>query len=149
MFEDRKLNISFPGNGRSNTTPRISLPITWLRDMNIDFENPAVIVSFDGNSITIVKNDDLIDINFLKELLAAKERTYVPESNLVSIYRILYGSYDNADKERNLLLKKINSLYKKDEFDLDKLYECILATSKYNDFIMMEQSKLKMTYNPK
>lgn len=54
---ERILNISFNKSGNGSFTPRISLPIAWIREMGIDQENRKVKVIFENNEIRIRKND--------------------------------------------------------------------------------------------
>ena len=54
---ERILNISFNKSGNGSYTPRISLPISWIKEMGINKENRSVKVIFENNEIRIVKND--------------------------------------------------------------------------------------------
>lgn len=54
---ERELNISFNKSGNGSFTPRISLPIAWIREMGIDQENRKVKVVFENNEIKIKKHD--------------------------------------------------------------------------------------------
>lgn len=55
MEEKRELNISFSKSGSGSYTPRISLPATWIKEMDIDVNNRKVLVSFKDGKITIEK----------------------------------------------------------------------------------------------
>ena len=54
-MEERELNISFNKSGNGSYTPRIALPIAWVREMGIDQDNRQVKVVFENNEITIKK----------------------------------------------------------------------------------------------
>lgn len=55
-YEPRNLNITYNKSGSGSVTSRISLPITWLREMGVDENNREVIIEFKNNSIVISKN---------------------------------------------------------------------------------------------
>ncbi|MGL4568269.1 MAG: AbrB/MazE/SpoVT family DNA-binding domain-containing protein [Fusobacteriaceae bacterium] len=57
-MEKRELNITFGKSGSGSSTTKISLPISWIKKMNINIENRAVEVIFDeeNNTILIKKN---------------------------------------------------------------------------------------------
>lgn len=56
-MESRKAKIIFtrPGGtaGKNSQSSRITLPITWVREMGITEDDREVQVCFDGKSITI------------------------------------------------------------------------------------------------
>lgn len=56
-MQERELNISFNKSGNGTYTPRISLPIAWVREMGIDQENRQVKVTFEDGEIKIKKLD--------------------------------------------------------------------------------------------
>lgn len=56
-MQERELNISFNKSGNGTYTPRISLPIAWVREMRIDQENRQVKVTFEDGEIKIKKLD--------------------------------------------------------------------------------------------
>ena len=53
--QKRELNVSYHKGGSGSTTPKVSLPTTWIRDMGFTKEDRIAIVSFDGEKITIEK----------------------------------------------------------------------------------------------
>ena len=53
----RKLNISFVKSGAGNISPRLILPISWIKEMNITEEERSVMVEFDGEKIIVKKED--------------------------------------------------------------------------------------------
>ena len=57
-MEERKLKISFGKSGNGYLTPRISLPISWIKDMGLSQTNREVIVKYDENSKQIVIQKD-------------------------------------------------------------------------------------------
>ncbi|QDW74349.1 hypothetical protein FND36_10075 [Lachnospiraceae bacterium KGMB03038] len=58
-MESRKAKIIFtrPGGtaGKNSQSSRITLPITWVREMGISEDNREVQVCFDGKTIMIKK----------------------------------------------------------------------------------------------
>lgn len=56
-MEERELNISFSKSGSGSYTPRVSLPASWIKEMDIDKENRKVKVTFENNEIRIKKLD--------------------------------------------------------------------------------------------
>ncbi|MCC0707267.1 AbrB/MazE/SpoVT family DNA-binding domain-containing protein [Clostridioides sp. ES-S-0190-01] len=63
MDNKRKLNISFAKGGAGSTYTRISLPITWVRDMGLTQDDKTVVVEYDeyNQTITIKKYDEFAD----------------------------------------------------------------------------------------
>lgn len=57
-MQERELNISFNKSGNGTYTPRISLPIAWIREMGIDQDNRKVNVTFEDGEIRIKKSDE-------------------------------------------------------------------------------------------
>lgn len=53
-MEERKLKILFGKSGNGYLNPRISLPISWIRDMGISTDDKEVNVSYDENSKEII-----------------------------------------------------------------------------------------------
>lgn len=49
--------IIFSKSGAGNITPRISLPLTWVRTMGITQEDREVEVFFEDNKIIITKHN--------------------------------------------------------------------------------------------
>lgn len=43
----RVINVMFNNDGKGNVTPKISLPITWLRDMGVTPEERQIKVIYD------------------------------------------------------------------------------------------------------
>lgn len=56
-MEERELNITFNKSGNGSLSPRISLPIAWIREMGIDPDNRPVKVTFENGEIRIKKLD--------------------------------------------------------------------------------------------
>lgn len=54
-MEHRNLNISFNKSGNGSYTPRIVLPISWVKEMGISPDNRQVKVIFENNKIIIEK----------------------------------------------------------------------------------------------
>lgn len=57
MKNSRILKVLFSKSGSGSTTTKITLPITWIKEMGIDEENREVEVSFDNGKIVIQKKD--------------------------------------------------------------------------------------------
>jgi hypothetical protein len=55
LKETRILKVLFGKSGSGSINTRISLPITWLKEMGITQDNKEVEVTFEGNKITIQK----------------------------------------------------------------------------------------------
>ena len=62
-MESRNLKISFNKSGSGSYTPRISLPVTWVREMSISEEDREVIISLCEDFIMVRKKD----FNFLAD----------------------------------------------------------------------------------
>ena len=56
-MENRNLKISFNKSGSGSLTPRLSLPIIWVREMGISEEDREVVVSLYEDFIMIRKKD--------------------------------------------------------------------------------------------
>jgi len=46
-MEERKLKILFGKSGSGSISPRISLPMSWIKDMGLSQENREVNVKYD------------------------------------------------------------------------------------------------------
>jgi len=58
-MEGRKLNVSFGKSGAGSISPKLSLPVTDLRDMGITPENREVNYYYDKeNKQIIIKKDN-------------------------------------------------------------------------------------------
>lgn len=57
-MEKRKLNISFAKAGSGSITPRLIIPISWIKAMNITEEERTVEVEFDGKNIIVKKSEN-------------------------------------------------------------------------------------------
>lgn len=53
--ETRELNITYNKSGSGSISTRISLPKTWIDNMNVTPEDRSVKVTFKNNKITIEK----------------------------------------------------------------------------------------------
>ncbi|MGL4801981.1 MAG: AbrB/MazE/SpoVT family DNA-binding domain-containing protein [Cetobacterium sp.] len=56
-MEVRDLNIIFNKSGTGSTSTRLSIPIKWLRQMDISQDERGVTVYFDGEKIIITKEN--------------------------------------------------------------------------------------------
>lgn len=57
MGEKRTLKIQYAKGGSGSKTTRLTIPITWIKEMGISEENREVEVSFDNGKIVIQKKD--------------------------------------------------------------------------------------------
>ncbi len=57
MKDTRTLKVLFSKSGSGSTTTKITLPISWIKEMGINEENRDVEVSFDNGKIVIQKKD--------------------------------------------------------------------------------------------
>ena len=71
--DKRDLKISYNKSGAGNVSARVILPITWVREMGLSQEFPAVIASFDGEYLMLrggvikLRDEELKDYqDFLK-----------------------------------------------------------------------------------
>ncbi len=53
MKETRELNVTFTTSGSGSKTTRLSLPITFLREMNVTEDDRVVEVTFNKEDKTI------------------------------------------------------------------------------------------------
>ena len=56
-MEERKAKILFNKTGNKSVTTRITLPVTWVRELGATQEDRDVIICLKGNKITIKKED--------------------------------------------------------------------------------------------
>ncbi|UUC40235.1 AbrB/MazE/SpoVT family DNA-binding domain-containing protein [Clostridioides difficile] len=56
-MEKRILKVLLSKSGSGSLSPKISLPATWIREMNITQEEREVEVYFENNEIRIKKKD--------------------------------------------------------------------------------------------
>ena len=59
-MENRNLKISFNKSGSGSLTPRLSLPITWIREMGISQEDREVVVSLYEDFILVRKKNSIL-----------------------------------------------------------------------------------------
>lgn len=59
-MEARTLRVMFGKDGRGATNSKITLPISWLKDMGVNPEDREVLVDYneDNKEITIKKKED-------------------------------------------------------------------------------------------
>ena len=55
-MEERKAKISYNKSGRGSLTTRVTLPITWLRQLGVSEEDREVKLTLKENKITIEKS---------------------------------------------------------------------------------------------
>lgn len=53
MKETRELNVMFAKSGSGSSTTRITLPIKWIKDMNITEDDRVVKVEYDEDTKTM------------------------------------------------------------------------------------------------
>lgn len=54
-MEKRTLRIIFTKSGSGSISPKINLPIKWIRELGIDEENREVVLELKDNKITLSK----------------------------------------------------------------------------------------------
>lgn len=55
MLEERKARIIFNKSGAGNITPRITLPATWVKQLELDIDHREVNIKLIDNKIVIEK----------------------------------------------------------------------------------------------
>lgn len=55
LLEQRKLRIGFNKSGKGSFTPRLILPMSWIKEMNISPDERDVLVTFEDGKIIIEK----------------------------------------------------------------------------------------------
>ena len=70
--ETRTLKVSYNKSGAGNISTRISLPVTWVREMGLSQEFPAVIARFDGEKIIIEADEDVNNTYYYTTIVAEK-----------------------------------------------------------------------------
>lgn len=70
--ETRTLKVSYNKSGAGNISTRISLPVTWVREMGLSQESPAVIARFDGEKIIIEADEDVNNAYYYITIVAEK-----------------------------------------------------------------------------
>lgn len=53
-MEERKLNIIFNKSGSGSTNTKVSLPVTWIKQMGITKDNREVIAEFNEKKQEII-----------------------------------------------------------------------------------------------
>ncbi len=56
-MEQRKLRVAFNKSGKGSFTPRLILPMSWIKEMNISPDERDVLVTFEDGKIIIEKNE--------------------------------------------------------------------------------------------
>lgn len=54
-MEKRIININFNKSGSGSYTPRITLPMVWVKEVGLSQEDRQVEITFDGEEIRIRK----------------------------------------------------------------------------------------------
>lgn len=62
-MEKRQLKIIFTKSGAGNITPKLSVPIVWLRELGITPEEPHITLEIQGNEIILKNTEKHIDTN--------------------------------------------------------------------------------------
>ena len=57
-MEERILKVLFGKSGSGSISPRISLPMSWIKDMGLSQENREVTVKYDENKKQIIIEKD-------------------------------------------------------------------------------------------
>lgn len=103
-MEKRERRISFKKSGSGSMTPFITLPTTWVRDMNINTDVRDVTLTFSNNIITIENN------SISNDPIATETETETDKLNkLLCYYKSKRESTKNAT-ESYKFTQKINCL---------------------------------------
>lgn len=54
-MEVRNAKVSFNKSGRGSLTPKVTLPMSWIKAMNISEDDRNINIIFDGDKIIIQK----------------------------------------------------------------------------------------------
>ena len=54
-MENRKAKISFNKSGRGSLTPKLTLPMSWIKEMGITEDDREIEIVFNGHEIRIIK----------------------------------------------------------------------------------------------
>ncbi len=57
-MEQRKLRVAFNKSGKGSFTPRLILPMSWIKEMNISQDERKVIVTLEDGKIIIEKAEN-------------------------------------------------------------------------------------------
>ncbi|EGT4247148.1 TPA: AbrB/MazE/SpoVT family DNA-binding domain-containing protein [Clostridioides difficile] len=58
LLEQRKLRVTFNKSGKGSFTPRLILPMSWIKEMNISPDERDVLVTFEDGKIIIEKDEN-------------------------------------------------------------------------------------------
>ena len=100
-LESRELRLSYNRSGAGNISARVTIPITWAREMGLSQEFPAVIASFDGEKITIETNEEVNESYYYITIVAEKNG------------RCITDGFDNAffkNISKNAVKKEFQSI---------------------------------------
>ena len=92
-MENRNLKVSFNKSGSGSYTPRLSLPITWIREMGINEDDREVIVSLCEDFIMVRKKD----FNFLADSVEDRNENKKSMRNRINVsnfYKVDYYLYN-------------------------------------------------------
>lgn len=53
-MEERRLKVIFSKDGRGSTNTKITLPVSWVKDMGLSQENREVTVEYDEKNKQII-----------------------------------------------------------------------------------------------
>jgi hypothetical protein len=57
-MEERQIKVTYNKSGRGSLTPKITLPMSWIKQMSLSEDDREVIISFDGKEIKIRKAEN-------------------------------------------------------------------------------------------
>lgn len=111
-MEVRKLKIMFQKGGSGSTTTRISIPLSWVREIGANEKEREVKVMFDGQKITIQKlecnrfyNGAVVDMENLKKVLADDNTTGDMTTEEIDTIKS-FVQYD-SEEDMEYLLEKL------------------------------------------
>lgn len=133
-MEVRKLKIMFQKGGSGSTTTRISIPLSWVREIGVNEKEREVEVSFDGENIIIHKlncnrfyDGSIVSKENLRKILiddGSKGDMTEKEIKTMKAF-IKYNSNDDMDYLLEKLIEKKQGEYVHNDINWQTIYEII------------------------
>ena len=133
-MEVRKLKIMFQKGGSGSTTTRISIPLSWVREIGVNEKEREVEVSFDGENIIIHKlncnrfydGSIVSKENLRKMLIDDGSKGDMTEKEIKTMKAFIkYNSNDDMDYLLEKLLEKKQGEYVHNDINWQTIYEII------------------------
>ena len=111
-METRKLKMMFQKGGSGSTTTRISIPVSWVRELGINEIEREVEIMFNGEKIEIRKLDcnrfydgAIVDMENLRKILADDNTTGDMTTEEIATVKA-FAEY-NSEEDFEYLLEKL------------------------------------------